>query len=187
MKKIIGCNIKFITNGEKINDFDVFHPDRAASMILGQGDVVSLVEKAADVISAQEAKETMEKVNKNTLTLDDFLMQIGKLKKMGGISTILSMIPGLGGHMNASKNAMSMMNDDSFKQYKYVINSMTKREKKSPKIIDKSRKIRIANGSGTSVTIVNNLLKHFASIQSMMKNFSSNKQMLGSIMKGNIG
>lgn len=173
--------LKFIGTGEKIEDISVFHPDRMASRILGMGDVATLVEKAQQQFDEKEAQRIEKKILKNKFDFEDFLQQIGKVKKMGSMKDLLKMVPGVGTQL---KNID--MDDDSFKSIEAMIQSMTPKERKWPRLIDTNRKRRIAKGSGTSVSQVNQLLKQFASMSKMMKlmkNGMNPMDMLGGGMK----
>lgn len=167
--------IKFVSSGEKIDTLDLFYPDRMAGRILGMGDVVSLVEKAKEQFDGEKARELQKKIAKNRFDLEDFLHQIGQLKKMGDMKSLLSMVPGMG------KN-LSQLNigEDTFKDTEAIIGSMTLYEKRNPNAINTSRKERIAKGSGTSIEKVNNLLKQFAGLTKMIKQTqsTSGRQML---------
>ncbi len=163
IKAVVNKPIKFIGTGEKIQDLDVFHPDRMADRILGMGDIVSLVEKAQEQYDAEEAARLRRKIAKNEYGFDDFLKQIHQIKKMGSIKDLMGMIPG----MNKMKDVE--IDDDAFKSIEAIIYSMTPEERRNPKIINGSRKKRIARGSGTSIQEVNQLLKQFDQMRKMMK------------------
>ncbi|NLK62725.1 MAG: signal recognition particle protein [Fusobacteria bacterium] len=165
IKSVTGKPIKFIGVGEKIDDIELFHPDRLASRILGMGDVLSLVEKAQEVIDEDEAKRLEEKLKKQNFDLEDFLKQLNQIKKLGSISSLLKMIPGMGqvGDLAPAEKEM--------KKIEAIIQSMTKEERRKPKIMNASRKKRIARGSGTRVSDINSLLKQFEEMQKMMKMF----------------
>ncbi|MHB9011711.1 MAG: signal recognition particle protein [Ignavibacteriaceae bacterium] len=167
IRAVVGKPIKFISNGEKLNALESFFPDRLASRILGKGDIISLVEKAQESIGDREVEELEEKLKKNKFDFDDFLKQIKLIKKMGSLSSLLGMIPGLG---NQLKNAK--IDDNAFIKVEAIINSMTRQERKSPKILNGNRRKRIAKGSGTSIQDVNRLLKQFGEMQKMMSKFS---------------
>ncbi len=164
IKSVVEKPIKFISTGEKMEAIDVFHPDRMAQRILGMGDVISLVEKAQDAFDQDEAERLQKKLRKNTFGLDDFLSQLEQIKKMGNIKDLMGMIPGMG---KALKDVD--LDNESFKPIEAIIKSMTQQEKSSPEIINGSRKKRIADGSGTSVQEVNNLLRQFNDMRKMMK------------------
>lgn len=183
-----GCPIKYIGVGEKMNEFQEFHPDRIASRILGMGDVVSLVEHAASTIDQEEAQKISEKLQKGQFDLTDFLSQLRNLKKMGGISSMLGMIPGINKLKGSLDN--NKINDDVFKRQEAIILSMTQKERRNYKIINGSRRKRIANGSGLSVMEVNRLLNQFQEMSNMMKKFGKMDQksmMRSGIMKKMFG
>jgi signal recognition particle subunit SRP54 len=174
MRMITDCPIKFSGTGEKISEFEVFHPERIASRILDMGDIVSLVEKAAEIVDEEEALKLSEKIKRGEFDLNDLKEQIKTFKKMGGISSILGMLPGMG-------QLKSKLNDSNFDEkmiirQEAIIDSMTKKERKYFKIIDGSRKRRIASGSGTTVQDVNILLKRYQESLKMMKKFSNMDQ-----------
>tara|TARA_B100000902_G_scaffold399791_1_gene472556 strand:+ start:1878 stop:3245 length:1368 start_codon:yes stop_codon:yes gene_type:complete len=156
--------IKFISTGEKMNAIDVFHPNRMADRILGMGDVVSLVEKAQAQFDEKEARDMERKMLKNKFTFNDFLKQIKQIKKMGNLKDLLGMVPGIG---KAIRNMD--IDDDAFKGIETMIFSMTEDERNNPKIIDLSRRKRIANGSGSQIEDVNKLIKQFSQMGKMMK------------------
>ncbi len=170
MKYVADVPIKFLGVGEKIENFEVFHPDRIANRILGMGDIVSLVEKAAEDLDEEKIKKTEEKLKKGQFSLEDYLTQLRQMKKMGGIEGIMSFLPGV----SKVKSQMEQAGVDEkiISQNEAVILSMTKKERENPKIIDGSRKKRIANGSGTDVATINKLLKQFKMMSEMMKKMS---------------
>ena len=170
MKYVADVPIKFLGVGEKIENFEVFHPDRIANRILGMGDIVSLVEKAAEDLDEEKLKKTEEKLKKGQFSLEDYLTQLKQMKKMGGIEGIMSFLPGV----SKVKSQMDQAGVDEkiITQNEAVILSMTKKERENPKIIDGSRKKRIANGSGTDVATINKLLKQFKMMSEMMKKMS---------------
>lgn len=170
----IGKPIKYVGVGEKMNEFEEFHPNRIASRILGMGDVVSLVEKAAEHIDQEDAKRMAAKIQKGIFDLNDFLSQLKSLKKMGGIGSMLGMIPGLGKLKSAINDAN--LNEDMLKYQEAIILSMTIDERKNYKIINGSRRKRIATGSGTSVQEVNRLINQFQEMSNMMKKFGKMDQ-----------
>ncbi len=170
IKAITGKPIKFTGVGEKIGDIEPFYPDRIASRILGMGDVLSLIEKAQEAVSEEQAKEMEKKFRENSFTFDDYLAQIDSLKKMGNIKDILGMIPGLGGKI---KNLD--IDENQILVNKAIIQSMTPQERKNPDIIKASRRQRIAKGSGTSIQQVNQLLKQFEQSKEMMKQLKNGK------------
>ena len=169
IKAVVGKPIKFVGVGEKIGDLELFHPERFASRILGMGDVVSLVEKAQENISADDVKSLEEKIKTQKFDLEDFLKQLQTIKKMGPLGSILKMIPGMGdiGDLAPAEKEM--------KKVEAIIQSMTKQERKRPEILKAERKQRIAKGSGTEVSDVNKLLKQFEQMKGMMKMLSSGK------------
>jgi signal recognition particle subunit SRP54 len=164
IKSITGVPIKFVGTGEKTSEFDVFHPDRLASRILGMGDVVSLVEKAAEVIDQKEAEKMAEKMRKADFTLEDFLAQMQQIKKLGSLGGIMGMMPGMSG-MKIDEDAA----ESGMKRTEAIILSMTYQERRKPDILNGSRRLRIANGAGVKVVEVNQLLKQFQQMQQMMK------------------
>ncbi len=171
IKSITGAPIKFIGTGEKIDQLEAFYPDRIANRILGMGDIVSLVEKASENIDQQEAEILAKKMAKGNFDLEDFAKQLKQMGKMGGVSGIMSMLPGIS---KAQKlMAENKISDDMIKHQIAIINSMTKKEKSNPDLIKASRKIRISKGSGTRVQDVNKLLKQFLQSQKMMKKMKS--------------
>lgn len=170
IKAITGKPIKFTGVGEKIGDIEPFYPDRIASRILGMGDVLSLIEKAQEAVSEEEAKALEKKFRENSFTFDDYLKQIESIKKMGNIKDLLSMIPGIGGKI---KNLD--IDEHQILVNKAIIQSMTPQERLMPEIIKASRRQRIAKGSGTSVQQVNQLLKQFEQSKEMMKQLKNGK------------
>jgi signal recognition particle subunit SRP54 len=167
LKTITGKPLKFVGTGEKPEDFAPFHPDRVAGRILGMGDVVSLVEKAKEVIDQKEAQALALKIEKETFTLDDLLNQLRSVKKMGSIQSMLDMIPGMAGQISEDD-----INREDFKQQEAILSSMTKKERGNHLIIGPSRRTRIARGSGTSVAEVARLIKKFEKMRTMMKKMS---------------
>jgi len=170
MKHVANVPIKFLGIGEKIENFEIFHPDRIANRILGMGDIVSLVEKAAQDIDEEKLKEAEETLKKGQFSLDDYLTQLRQMKKMGGIEGVMSFLPGV----SKLKSQMDQAGVDEkiITQNEAVILSMTKQERDNPKIINGSRKKRIANGSGTDIATINKLLKQFKMMSDMMKKMS---------------
>jgi signal recognition particle subunit SRP54 len=164
VKEVIGRPIAFASTGEKLGDFEQFHPDRMASRILGMGDVLSLIEKAEEVYEKEEAEAAAAKLLDGDFTLDDFLDQMQQLKKMGPLSSVIGMIPGL---PKEARNAE--IHDDQLKRVEAIIRSMTLEERRKPDLVNGSRRLRIANGSGTTTAEVNALLKQFKDVQKMMK------------------
>ena len=173
IRAVTGKPIKFVSMGEKMTDLEVFHPDRMASRILGMGDVLTLIEKAEQAYTEEEARKMQEKMRKASFTLDDFLDQFDKLGKMGDLGEMLGMMPGLGGKVKASD---IKIDEDNIKHIRAIIYSMTKEERNNPDIIKASRKKRIAAGSGTSIQEVNKLLKQFEQTREMMKQMMKNKK-----------
>jgi signal recognition particle subunit SRP54 len=163
VRSVVGKPIKFISNGEKLDNIDVFYPERLASRILGKGDIISLVEKAQENIDELEAKKLEEKLKKNKFDFEDFLKQIKMIKKMGSLSSLLGMIPGVGAQI---KNAN--IDEKALVRVEAIINSMTKEERATPKILNGSRRKRIARGSGTTIQDVNRLIKQFSEMQKMV-------------------
>lgn len=164
---VVGKPIKFVGTGEKLNALEPFHPERIASRILGMGDVLTLVEKAEEQIDKKQAEDLEKKIRKNQFTFDDFLDQLKTIQKMGSMKDLLGMIPGMDKKM---KNVN--VDEKAFTKVEAIILSMTKKERNTPKIINGSRRKRIAKGSGTQVQDVNRLLKQFADMQKMMKNLT---------------
>jgi signal recognition particle subunit SRP54 len=164
VKSVIGRPIAFAATGERIDAFEQFHPDRMAGRILGMGDVLSLIEQAEQVFEKEEAEKAAERLMEGQFTLEDFLEQLQQVKKMGPISGLVGMLPGMPKEM---KNAE--IGDDQVKVTEAIIRSMTKEERARPEIINGSRRTRIARGSGTEVADVNRLIKQFAEMQKMMK------------------
>ena len=178
IRSVVGKPIKFISNGEKTDSLEVFYPDRLASRILGKGDVISLVEKAQQTFDDREAESLEEKLRQNKFDFNDFLKQIKVIKKMGSLSSLLGMIPGL-----SSQIKNTQVDDYALVKVEAIINSMTRPERENPKILNGSRRKRIARGSGTSVQEVNKLLKQFSEMKKMMSRFSG-KSSLGNLSLG---
>ena len=162
--------IKFLGIGEKIENLEVFHPDRIANRILGMGDVVSLVEKAAEDFDQENIKKTEERLKKGEFSMEDYLLQLRQMKKMGGIEGVMSFLPGV----SKIKSQMDQAGIDEkiVSKNEAIILSMTKKERNNPKLINGSRRKRIANGSGTDVATINKLLKQFKMMSEMMKKMS---------------
>lgn len=177
IKAVTGKPIKFIGVGEKLEKLEEFHPDRMASRILGMGDVVSLVEKAQNAISVDDAEKLSKKVREDSLTLEDFLDQLQQVKKMGPLKEIMGMIPGFGKKMEGMD-----VDGDQLKKVEAVIRSMTSKERLTPELIDGSRKNRIARGSGTTTQDVNMLLKQFKQMRKLLKQISTDQSALESVM-----
>lgn len=173
IKAVTGKPIKFVGVGEKLTDLEPFYPDRMASRILGMGDVLTLIEKAQEAVTEEQAKVMQKKMLENTFTLEDYLTQFESMKKMGGAQAILAMMPGMGNKVNADD-----IDESKIERTKAIILSMTKRERVEPAIINSSRKKRIAAGSGTSVQEINQLLKQFEQTKQLMKQLKSGKRRL---------
>jgi signal recognition particle subunit SRP54 len=171
---VVGVPIAFVGSGERLDDLELFHPDRIVSRMLGMGDVLSLIEKAEQVIDEDEAEELEDKLRKNAFTLDDFRKQLRTIKKMGPLESILGMIPGLGSMKELAKNKPD---EKQMGRVEAIISSMTPGERRNEKIINGGRKKRIAAGSGTTVEDVNRLLKQFAEMKKVL-------QMIGQGMPG---
>ncbi len=178
VKKVTGRPIKFAATGEKLSDIEVFHPERMASRILGMGDVLSIIEKAEESFDLEEAQKLEQKLRKQNFDLEDYLAQLRQMKKMGSFSSILKMIPGLG-----SKLKDVEVDDKEFVKIEAIICSMTKEERRNPKVLNGSRRLRIAKGSGTTVEQINKFMKSFEMTQKMMKEMTSNKGMMKRMMK----
>ena len=178
VKKITGRPIKYAATGEKLSDIEVFHPERMASRILGMGDVLSIIEKAEETLDLEEAAKLEKKLKKQNFDLDDYLSQLRQMKKMGSFSSILKMLP----RMNKLKDIE--VDDKEFVKIEAIICSMTKEERRNPKVLNGSRRLRIAKGSGTTVEQINKFMKSFELTQKMMKEMTSNKGMMRKMMKG---
>lgn len=177
IKSVVNKPIKFVGTGEKIDALDVFHPSRMADRILGKGDVVTLVEKAQEQFDEEKARRLQKRIAKNQFDFNDFIEQIQQIKKMGNVKDLLGMVPGVG---KAIKNLD--IDDDAFKHIEAIIYSMTQEERVNPKVINGSRRKRIADGSGTSIPEVNKLLKQFTETSKVMK-LMGNKQNLAKMMR----
>ena len=173
IKAVTGKPIKYIGVGEKLTDLEPFYPDRMASRILGMGDVLSLIEKAQEAVTEEQAKKMEKKLREASFTLEDYLDQFESLKKMGGISSVMGMMPGMG----KLKIKESDFDERRIERVKAIILSMTKKEREKPEIINSSRKKRIAAGSGTNVQDINQLLKQFEQTKVMMKQFRNGKKL----------
>ena len=178
IKAIVNKPIKFVGTGEKMDAIDVFYPARMADRILGMGDVVSLVERAQEQFSEEEARKLQKKIQKDQFDLNDFLGQLQQIKKMGNVKDLMGMIPGMG---KALKDVD--IKDDAFKYIEAIILSMTPKERANPGIINGQRKNRIAKGSGTSIQEVNKMLKQFEDTRKMMKMMSNPKNMMSMMSK----
>ena len=179
MKQTTGKPIKFIGVGEKVDDFEPFHPDRLANRILGMGDIVSLVEKASQDLDEEKVKAAEENLKKGAFTFEDYLMQIRQMKKMGGMEGVLSLLPGVGKVKEQMENAN--VDEKLLSANEAIILSMTKKERQDPDIISGSRRKRISLGSGTDVQTINRLLKQFKMMSKMMKKMSKGKMPEGKI------
>ncbi len=171
VRAVTGKPIKFASSGEKLDSFEYFHPDRVASRILGMGDVLSLIEKAERTIDEKQAREMEQRLRKATFTFDDFLEQIQQVRKMGSLSSLLGMIPGI----PSAKLKGLQVDDRAFDKIQAVISSMTQEERRHPDLINGSRRRRIAAGSGSDIQAVNQLLTQFKQVQKMMKQLGSGK------------
>lgn len=178
IKAVVNKPIKFVGTGEKMDAIDVFYPARMADRILGMGDVISLVEKAQENFSEEEARKLQRKIEKNQFDLNDFLGQLQQIKKMGNVKDLMGMVPGMGKAMKDVE-----IKDDAFKHIEAIILSMTPQERTNPAIINGQRKNRIAKGSGLNVVEVNKLLKQFEDTRKMMKMMSNPKNMMGMMSK----
>ena len=185
IRHVVNKPIKFISTGEKMENLDVFHPDRMAQRILGMGDVISLVERAQQSFDEDEAKRLNAKMRQNNFNFDDFLSQLEQVKKMCNIKDLMGMIPGMGKAMKGLD-----IDDDSFKPVEAIIRSMTPKERQNPDIIDGRRRKRIADGSGRNITEVNNLMKQFEDMRKMMKQMNKMggaKAAMGKMMPPGMG
>jgi signal recognition particle subunit SRP54 len=181
MKSVTGKPIKFVGVGEKPEDFEPFHPERMATRILGMGDVVTLVERAAEAVEIEDAKRLEEKMRKGQFTLEDFLDQLRQMKKLGSLESLVGMLPG-GSDM--LKNADISKGEKDFRRMEGIICSMTLKERKTPQLLNAKRRQRIAKGSGTSVAEVNNLLNRFSQMQQMMKKMGKFQRMMAKMGGG---
>ena len=184
VRAVTGVPIKFVGTGEAIEPLETFHPDRMASRILGMGDVLSLVERAEQVIDERQAKEMQRKMREASFGLDDFLEQLEQMKKMGSLSQVLGMLPGMSGALNDPK-VRQAVEGDGLRRFEAIILSMTPQERSAPDTITGRRRRRIAAGSGTSVQDVNQLLKQFKQARQMMQMMSSGKMPAG--LRGLLG
>lgn len=178
VKEVIGRPIAFASTGEKLNEFEQFHPDRMAGRILGMGDIMTLIEQAEQAFEADEAEEAAARLLEGQFTLDDFLEQMQQLKKMGSIGNLMGMMPGIPKELKGAS-----IDDDDLKPIEAIIRSMTLEERTQPVIINGSRRMRIAEGSGTQVGDVNRLVKQFGEMQKMMKKMGG----MGSAKRGKKG
>jgi len=177
VKKVTGRPIKFVATGEKLNDIEVFHPERMTSRILGMGDMLSIIEKAEETFNEEEAIKLEEKLRKESFDLDDYLVQLRQVKKMGSFSSLLKMIPGI----NQIKDLK--VDDKEFVKIEAIICSMTTAEKRNTKLLNASRRKRIADGSGTTVQDINKFINSFEMTQKMMKKMKNGKGMKN-LLKG---
>jgi signal recognition particle subunit SRP54 len=180
IRQVVEKPIKFISTGEKMEALDQFYPDRMANRILGMGDVLSLVERAQQAFDEDEAARLNKKIRQNNFSFEDFYSQLQQIKKMGNIKDLMGMVPGMG---QAVKDVD--ISNDSFKPIEAIIQSMTLKERQNPDLLNSSRKIRIAKGSGTSIQQVNNLMKQFEDMRKMMK--MMNKVQDGKMKMPNMG
>jgi signal recognition particle subunit SRP54 len=173
VRHITGQPILFASTGEKLDDFDVFHPERMASRILGMGDVLTLIEQAERHFDADQAEKMAGKLQSGeNFDLEDFLEQMLQVKKMGSITSLLGMLPGMGQLKGQMKEALAQVDDKDIDRITAIIRSMTPQERRTPKVLNGSRRLRIAKGSGVTVTEVNNLVDRFYDAQKMMKQMS---------------
>jgi signal recognition particle subunit SRP54 len=180
VKAVTGKPIMFASTGEKLGDFERFHPDRMAQRILGMGDVLSFIEKAERSFEEDEAQALERKLRKNQFGLDDFLDQLKRIRKMGPLTSLLGMIPGLAGHQLSKMQ----VDEKEFDRIEAIIYSMTPHERRHPELIKGSRRLRIAKGSGTSVQQVNQLVKQFGEMRKLMKGLQSGKMPdIGQLMR----
>jgi signal recognition particle subunit SRP54 len=185
-KEVTGKPIKFMGTGEKLDDFEPFHPERMASRILGMGDVVSLVEKAAEAVTKDEMARMEEKLRKGEFTLEDFLEQLRQMKRLGPLENVIKMLPG---GSDALKTADLSKGEKEFRRMEGMICAMTPYERRNPNILNASRRKRVAKGSGVSVTEVNTMLNKFAQMQQMMKKMGKMQKMMAKMggMPGMMG
>ncbi len=176
LRSVTGKPIKYVGVGEKLEDFEPFHPERMASRILGMGDVVSLVEKAAEAVDLDEAKRLEEKMRKGQFTLEDFLGQLRQMKKLGPLESLIGLLPG---GAEALKQADMTKSEQEFRRMEAMICGMTPLERRNPQILNASRRRRIAGGSGVSVAELNNLLNRFGQMRQMMKKMGKFQRMMG--------
>ncbi len=181
-KKVTGKPVKFIGMGEKMNAIEQFHPERMASRILGMGDILSLIETAEAAYDEKQAEKLEKKLRKNQFTLEDFLEQMGQIKKMGGLGKIMGMLPGV--NSNAMKDIDLEKGEKEFAQMEAIIFSMTKEERHDPKILNASRRKRISAGSGQHVSKINNLVKRYEDSRKMMKKFAKPNAKLPKMFQG---
>jgi signal recognition particle subunit SRP54 len=179
VKAVTGKPILFASVGEKLDQFERFHPDRMAQRILGMGDVMSLIEKAEQQFDASEAEALERKLRQDEFTLEDFLSQLRQIRKMGPLTNLLGMLPGVGAQMKGLK-----VDERELDRIQAIILSMTPEERRRPELIKGSRRLRIANGSGTNVSAVNHLIKQFGQMRKVMKQMTRGKMPdLGALMR----
>lgn len=181
VKAVTGKPIKFIGMGEKFDALEPFHPERMASRILGMGDMLSLIEKAQEQYDEKEAEELEKKIKKNQFTLDDFLQQMGQIKKMGGMRSVIGMLPGMGGQRISDEDIEK--SEKEFIRMEAIISSMTKEERNDPKILNASRRKRISAGSGQPVSQINALIKRYEEACKVMKQFTKSPKRMGKKMR----
>ena len=180
VKAVTGKPILFASTGEKLGDFEKFHPDRMSQRILGMGDVLSFIEKAEQQVEEDEAEELERKLRKNQFTLEDFLDQLKKIRRMGPLTSLMGMIPGLAGHQLSKMN----VDEKELDRVEAIVLSMTPYERRHPELIKGSRRLRIAKGSGTTVQQVNQLVKQFDQMRKLMKGIQQGKMPdLGQLMR----
>ncbi len=179
IRAVTGIPIKYIGTGEKLDALEPFYPDRIASRILGMGDILSLIERAEQSMDQDEAEKATRRMAEGHFDLEDFLQQLQQIKKLGPLSQIMEMIPGLN---QMTKQLPQAVSDKDLKRVEAIIYSMTTQERRNPKILNGSRKRRIAAGSGTSVQEVNNLIRQFLEMQKMMKQFGKGRRLPKNLM-----
>jgi signal recognition particle subunit SRP54 len=180
---VVGVPIAFVGSGERLQDLEPFHPDRVVSRVLGMGDVLSLIEKAEEAVSQEDAAKLEEKIRKNAFTLEDFRDQLRTIKKMGPLEQILGMLPGMGSLKELTANRAAV-DDKQLARVEAIINSMTAKERRNHQLLNGSRRKRIAKGSGTTVEEVNKLLKQFVQMQKMLKQLGGMAGLGGKKMRG---
>jgi len=180
MRSVTGKPIKLASVGEKVDDLEVFHPDRVASRILGMGDILTLVEKAEESMAEEQARRLEEKLRKHRFDFDDFLEQMQQLRDMGGLSKVLEMVPGMG---NVPSTSGLDLDDGRMKRIEAIIQSMTREERQNPQVLNASRRRRVAAGSGTSTQEVNQLVKQFTQMQKLLKQFSGKGGEMGMLKR----
>ncbi len=183
-KKVTGRPIKFVGVGEKFDALEPFHPERMAGRILGMGDMLTLIEKAQEDYDEKKALELERKIRKSSFTLEDFLEQMGQIKKMGGIGKVLDMMPGVGANNKAMKNMDMQKSEKEFAQMEAIIQSMTRKERENPSILNASRRRRISAGSGQPVSKINQLVKRYEESRKMMKRFMGKGGKMNRMFRG---